>query len=231
MAEPEEMIALDDPPVSVALRRSARARRFILRIVPGQEAPRLTAPGRAPRREIIAFLDRQRPWLRAALARRSAPRHVDAGVVLPVAGRGRRLVADPLIRRACRLEADRLITPPIGIGPAVAAFLREQARETLAAELRAAAGRIGAQCGRISFRDMRSRWGSCTARGDISLSWRLAMAPPEVAAYVARHEAAHLIEMNHGPRFWALVERLDPDWRGRRDWLKTGGAELLRWRF
>ena len=61
--------------------------------------------------------------------------------------------------------------------------------------------------------------------------FRSVMAPPEVLDYVALHEAAHLIEMNHGPRFWALVERRAPDWRRRRDWLRREGPALHRWRF
>ena len=81
------------------------------------------------------------------------------------------------------------------------------------------------------MKDTKGRWGSCSSAGNLNFSWRLAMAPPEVLDYVAVHEAAHLREMNHGSRFWALVETLRPDWRRRRDWLKRHGGELQSYRF
>jgi hypothetical protein len=84
---------------------------------------------------------------------------------------------------------------------------------------------------RITLRDTRSRWGSCTADGALMYSWRLILAPPSVLDYVAAHEAAHLVEMNHSARFWALVERLCPDWQAERAWLRREGAALQAWRF
>lgn len=231
MSAGAELIRLDDPDIAVALRRSARARRFTLTVQPGRPEPVLTVPPRAGRADILSFLARQRPWLRAALARRPLIREVGAGARVPVEGRGRDIRVDPLLVRRCRLEPDALVAPARETGAAVAGFLKERARERLAPELRAAAAALGASMGRLTLRDMRSRWGSCTARGDISLNWRLAMAPAPVAAYVARHEAAHLLEMNHSPAFWALVARLDPDWKASRDWLKREGPGLLSWLF
>ena len=78
----------------------------------------------------------------------------------------------------------------------------------------------------ISLRDTRSRWGSCTSLGDVMVSWRLIGAPPKVYEYVIAHELAHLIELNHSPRFWSQVEALMPDWKPARAWLKANGAQL-----
>jgi predicted metal-dependent hydrolase len=90
---------------------------------------------------------------------------------------------------------------------------------------------LGRQAAAVSLRDARSRWGSCSAQGRLSFSWRLAMAPPEVLDYVAGHEAAHLVEMNHGPRYWEAVEKIMPDYRRHRAWLKREGRKLHGFRF
>jgi predicted metal-dependent hydrolase len=91
--------------------------------------------------------------------------------------------------------------------------------------------RAGREAGRLSLRDTRSRWGSCSCRGDIMLSWRLVMAPPAILDYVAAHEAAHLVRMDHSRDFWRLVARLDPGHEAARGWLRREGASLHRWRF
>ena len=76
-------------------------------------------------------------------------------------------------------------------------------------------------------RDQRTRWGSASARGTISLNWRLSLVPPNVAVYVVVHELCHLVEMNHSPAFWALVEGHLPGYRERRRWLRAHGGAIL----
>ena len=218
------IIRLDDPEVQVRLTRNARARRFTLSVRDGEA--RLTAPEAAPEGEAQRFLDRQRGWLRDAMLRAPAPVPVGPGVTLPLAGRPVAVCPSGAVRGACRLEGDRLLAPEAAPGPAVAAFLRALAQERLAPAARAAAQRLERRAGRIAFRDTRSRWGSCTSRGDLAFSWRLAMAPPAVQDYVAIHEAAHLVEMNHSPAFWALVARLCPTYRVQRAWLRGEGRAL-----
>lgn len=226
------LIRLDDPETTVALRRSARARRLTLTVPQNGDPPRLTAPHGASASEIRMFLLRQSDWLRAALARAPHPVRIADGAVLPIAGRPVRLYFASGRRRAPHLADDRLIVQGPGApAPRVAAWLKERARAALSPTVVECAAAIGARPGRISLRDQKRRWGSCSARGDLNFSWRLAMAPHETLDYVAAHEAAHLVEMNHGPRFWALVERLRPGWRRQRDWLKTEGAALHRYRF
>jgi len=160
------------------------------------------------------------------MLRAPAPAPVAPGVTLPLAGRPVTLCSSGAPRGPCRLEGDRLLVPDAAPGPAVAAFLRALAQARLAPAARAAAQRLGRRAGRISFRDTRSRWGSCTSRGDLAFSWRLAMAPPAVQDYVAIHEAAHLVEMNHGPAFWAVVAGLCPGYRVQRAWLRGEGRGL-----
>jgi len=81
---------------------------------------------------------------------------------------------------------------------------------------------------RVAVKDTRSRWGSCAANRNLAFSWRLVMAPRFVQDYVAAHEVAHLRHMNHGPRFWALVEQLTPHSAAAVEWLRTQGPRLLR---
>jgi predicted metal-dependent hydrolase len=102
-----------------------------------------------------------------------------------------------------------------------------KARSELASRARRLAARIGRDVGRINVRDTKSRWGSCSGRGNLSFSWRLIFAPEPVLDYVVAHEVAHLAEMNHGPRFWRLVESLSPDSATPRAWLKRHRSRLL----
>jgi predicted metal-dependent hydrolase len=91
------------------------------------------------------------------------------------------------------------------------------------------AGKLGARVKRVSVRDQSSRWGSCSTTGVLSFSWRLILAPNMVLNYLAAHEVAHLVEMNHSPRFWQLVQDLCPDHERAKVWLDVHGADLHRY--
>ena len=97
--------------------------------------------------------------------------------------------------------------------------------------MRRYAERLGCAAGPVALRDTRSRWGSCTSDGRLGFSWRLAMAPAEVLDYVAAHEAAHLVEMNHSRRYWALLEDVLPDHARHRAWLRHEGRRLHAFSF
>lgn len=90
------------------------------------------------------------------------------------------------------------------------------------------AGRLGVSYGRITIRNQRSRWGSCSARGNLNFNCLLMLAPREVTDYVVVHELCHRLEMNHSRRFWELVESILPDYRERRRWLRDNGEVLMR---
>ena len=117
------------------------------------------------------------------------------------------------------------------IGPRVAALLKVRARDRLQPAARAYARKLGRRINAISLRDTTSRWGSCSSRGNLSFSWRLAMAPVEVQDYVAAHEAAHLVEMNHSDRYWATLAGIMPEYELHRCWLKREGRGLHAYRF
>ncbi|MFC5737696.1 M48 family metallopeptidase [Sinirhodobacter huangdaonensis] len=221
----------DLPGVAVTLRRSARARRFSLRVsrLDGQVV--LTLPVRAPLAEAMAFAQGHGEWLRRTLAAMPALRRPGFGATLPVEGEERRIEAGAV--RAPRLEPGRLIVPPgeDRLAMRLETFLRHCARLRLQAATERHAAVLGRSFRRITLRDTRSRWGSCAADGSLSYSWRLIMAPPAVLDYVAAHEVAHLAQMNHSPAFWAEVARLMPDYAPHRAWLKREGGALQAIRF
>ncbi|MEM6617939.1 MAG: SprT family zinc-dependent metalloprotease [Pseudomonadota bacterium] len=227
----ENVIEIGDPPIAVAVVRSTRARRFSLRVPAPGQGPRLTVPARAPMDQALAFLRGQEPWLRRNMAQRPAVIVPDVGATVPVDGTQRRIVA--LIGRSVRLGEDTLAVPATApqVPARVRAFLKTHARDRLVPASARYATQIGRPLGRVTLRDTRSRWGSCTSDGNLMYSWRLAMAPRSVQEYVAAHEVCHLAEMNHGPGFWALVAELFPEWRRERDWLRVNGAALHRYQF
>lgn len=220
-----------EPPVAVSLRRSARARRFSLRVSRLDGRVTLTLPMGAPQAEALAFLQARAGWVRGHLARQPDLHRVELGSVLPVAGQPRR------VGRAMdgppRLDGAQLLVGPRAraIGPQAEAVLREEARARLTDAALRAARVYGRTVTGITLKDTRSRWGSCSAQGRLMFSWRLVLAPSEVLDYVAIHEAAHLVEMNHSRAFWAQVARLCPDYAAHRDWLRVHGAGLHRFRF
>jgi predicted metal-dependent hydrolase len=135
--------------------------------------------------------------------------------------------------RGIRLEGDRLLVPgnPATAGARIAAWLKVLARDRLATASTRYAGLVGRDYSSLALRDTRSRWGSCSPDGRLMFSWRLVMAPPSVLDYVAAHEVAHLVELNHSPAYWAVVTRICPRWKVERAWLHAHGQTLHRLRF
>ncbi|GAB1378278.1 M48 family metallopeptidase [Pararhodobacter aggregans] len=218
-----------DPPLAVRLRRSARARRVSLKVSRLDGAVTLTLPARAPLRGALDFLEERRDWLSAAVAGLEGPLAVAPGLVLPVEGQG--LTLTPAAVRAARIEGEALLVPAGRPAAAALAFLKLRARDRLAQRVARHSAALGRPAGKLTLRDTRSRWGSCTASGDLMFNWRLILAPPPILDYVAAHEVAHLAQMNHSPAFWAEVARLFPAHREARRWLKAEGAALHRYRF
>ncbi|MFN3282065.1 MAG: M48 family metallopeptidase [Tabrizicola sp.] len=221
------------PPVEVHLRRSARARRFSLRVSRLDGKVTLSMPLRAREGEALAFLKGHEGWLRKTLEAMpgSTPQRVGLGTRLPI--QGQELTILPGTGRRIRVEGETLLVPgdPEGVGPRVAAWLKILARDRLAQASARHAAAVGRRFASIALRDTRSRWGSCSPDGRLMYSWRLIMAPPAVLDYVAAHEVAHLVELNHSPAYWAVVSRICPDWKRQRAWLHDQGQTLHRLRF
>lgn len=225
----DHFLLAGDPPVSLHLRRSARARRVSLSVSRLDGRVTLTLPLRMSLKGAMEFVGQRRAWIDEARQKAGVAVQVGPGVALPVEGRS--LVLTGATVRAARIDGDSLLVPSARPAAAALAFLRFLARERLAESVARHAAALGRVPGSLTLRDTRSRWGSCSARGDLMFNWRLILAPPEVLDYVAAHEVAHLAQMNHSPAFWAEVARLFPAHAAARRWLKQHGPSLHRWRF
>ncbi|EGJ22482.1 Zinc metallopeptidases-like protein [Cereibacter sphaeroides WS8N] len=219
------------PPVEITLRRSAQARRFSLRVSRLDGRVTLTLPLRAREAEALAFVRDQEGWIRRALSDVPEAAAVGLGSLLPLEGRP--LTVRPGSGRSVRVTDDSLLVPgdPASVPLRLATFLKAMARERLAAACDRHARSLGRPYARLTLRDTRSRWGSCTQDGCLMFSWRLILAPPPILDYVAAHEVAHLAQMNHSPAFWAEVALLDPDYAAHRAWLRRQGQALHGFRF
>ena len=221
------------PPLSVILRRSGRARRLSLRVSGLDGRATLTLPQRVPADEAIAFLREKESWLRGAMARAPRRQAVGPGSEIPFHGQIMRVTPGP-VRRICA-DAGVLLVPsdPDGTrtGPRLEAFLKASARAALQPAVARHAGQLDRPVQAMTLRDTRSRWGSCTHDGRLMFSWRLILAPPAVLDYVAAHEVAHLVHMDHSRAFWDCVARLMPDYAMHRHWLRANGAGLHGYQF
>ena len=218
-----------EPPVPLILRRSARARRISLRISSLDGRVTLTLPGRVPESEALAFAEEKADWIRAHLANHAELAPVRIGGRLPIEGQEVDIAA--VAGRAVRREEGLILVPSKGAPRRLERYLRELARDRLVAASDFYAQQLGRSYSRISLRDTRSRWGSCSAQGALMYSWRLILAPPTVLRYVAAHEVAHLAELNHSRAFWEQVRRIHGPYDIQRNWLRTAGNTLHRYRF
>ncbi|MFC4426712.1 M48 family metallopeptidase [Deinococcus navajonensis] len=214
--------------VPVTLRRSARRRTVGLQVRPGQVT--LYAPTGVSLQRLGLFLAERRSWAEAHLQRyaaRSAPRGLQDGARLPFLGEMLTLRIDPAHARTIR-QGPILVLPSINPEQALERWTRHAAAGPYRKRVEDWADALGARdrLGRVLVSGARTRWGSCTQNGDIRLHWRLTRAPLEVLDYVALHEAAHLLELNHSARYWAHVARWMPDYPQARRWLREHGHDL-----
>lgn len=227
---PESPLSILDPP-AIRVRVHARARRLSLR-VDQRGAVLVIAPPHCGRAEVSRFVARHADWVEQRLAA-LPPHHPFAdGAVIPFRGEPHRVRHDPAARRPVERQAE----PALLVVGGRAEHLPRRLHDFLVAEAGAELGRLsrekavlaGARVASVRMRDTRSRWGSCSATGRLNYCWRLILAPPFVADYVAAHEVAHLREPNHQPAFWALVDRLTPHRAAATEWLRRQGAGLHR---
>ena len=220
-----------DPPIPLILRRSPRARRISLRISQLDGRVTLTMPIRLAECEALNFARTKEDWIRKHLEARGADVQVKLGAQLPVGGQLLTVTQGRGRSVSIGLNEVAVPGPEDRVPKRLAAFLREVARDRLAGACDDYAALLGKPYNRLTMRDTRSRWGSCTSDGGLMFSWRLIMTPPEVLDYVAAHEVAHLAQMNHSAAFWAEVERIYGDYKPPRRWLKKHGSDLHRYQF
>jgi len=227
-----ELLAIDGADVAVNVRLNPRARRIVMRVHSDTGEVTVTAPSRGGAGPAMAFARGETQWIARQLQRMPKPVALMPGAVVPYLGVGHPIrhsltrglapvwTADGAILVHGRVEhAPRRLTD----------FFKREAKSLLSARAMEYAAQLGLRPSRVSVRDTRSRWGSCSQSGSLSFSWRLIFAPEFVRDYVVAHEVAHLKEMNHSARFWAHVRLLSPDVDRARQWLRDHGRSLLRY--
>ena len=216
--------------VDLVVRRSARARRILLQVGQVDGAVELVLPRGATLGEALGFAEQKAAWVERRLDL-VLPRVPFAdGAEVPFQGAALRIrhvdVPDVAVRR---IDGELLVPGREDtVSGRVKRWYRDQARREIVPRASEKAERLGRRRGRITVRDQRTRWGSCSGDGNLNFSWRLILAPDNVLDYVVAHEIAHLAEMNHGPRFWGHVDRLCDESGAARAWLRTRGASLHR---
>jgi len=202
-----------------------------LRLPPDGESVVLTLPPRVPVREGMAFVEEKAGWLVTQFATLPERHPFLPGSVVPYLDQDHVIRYDPTGGGPVRREAGaiRVAGDERHVPRRVRDWLRAEARKQITARAQDKGRRVGRRPSKITIRDTVSRWGSCTSEGRLAFSWRLIFAPEYVLDYVVAHEVAHLVEMNHGPRFWRLVARLDADAERARDWLDRNAQRLHRY--
>lgn len=226
-------LVIDGRTLDVTLNFNARAKRIILRIDKSGGGLVLTVPPGTSMAQAMDFAASQAGWIKARLAETGRNVSFAPGETIPVRGVDHVICHSdkrrtPVWQANCDDTGAVLFVSGQEAHHArrITDWLKKQARADLNSAANTYAGAMGRQVRKISIRDTASRWGSCSSSGALSFSWRLIMAPPFVADYVAAHEVAHLVHMNHSRDFWSLVEQHCPHSKRAKTWLKQNGRQL-----
>jgi len=229
---PAAHVHIAGEPVEVAVKVSARARSYKLSL-PHGGAPLLTVPRYGRWAEAKAFLDQNTPWLAERIEQSVKPVAFVRGAIVPLRGVNHRIVPTGRVRGVVEAgEHDgelALLVPgaPEHRARRLTDWLKAEAHKDLTRRVKAHANNLGVEIHSIVMRSQSTRWGSCSSSGKLNFNWRLVIAPPYVLDYVAAHEVAHMLQMNHSSRFWAVVERTLPTMERGREWLRAHGRELM----
>ncbi|MEM9573500.1 MAG: SprT family zinc-dependent metalloprotease [Pseudomonadota bacterium] len=216
--------------INVRLEVNPKARRLILRLDERNREAVAVAPSKKKIGEAAAFARDRVDWIAQHLQALPTQIVLSPGAEFMLRGEACHISIDGPGRTAKLAPgAPQILRVPGEIettGRRVERFLRKTAKQDLSDAVIRYCEHLGVEARRVTVKDTRSRWGSCTSDGRLAFSWRLIMAPCEVLEYVAAHECAHLLEMNHSPAFWAHVAKCRPDWKKERAWLRKYGRDL-----
>ena len=223
-------LEIDGRAVPLVVRRHPQARRLILRIADDGQGAVVTIPKWAAFAEGVDMAARKTAWIKRQLAKQPETVMFADGAHVPLLGEMHVIRHHPGGRGVQHVSGEIIVAGRAEhLNRRLNDWLKAQARTEISARAHDKARRIGKRIGRITMRDTKSRWGSCTAGGNLNFSWRLVLAPEFVLDYVVAHEVAHLQHRDHSPAFWAttsgLTERMDQ----ARDWLHAYGRDLHKY--
>jgi predicted metal-dependent hydrolase len=232
--EPIEIVH-DDAKYLVRIKRYRQARRYTLRLVTATREVMLTMPPRGSLKEAKAFAEKNSAWIASRVRHLPETAPFRDGECVPLRGVMYRICHMPCARGTVWIEVidGKSVVCVAGAAPhlhrRLTDFLRREARSDLESASRRYADALNVKIASISVRDQVSRWGSCSSAGALSFSWRLILAPAYVLDYLAAHEVAHLVEMNHSRKFWRTLLSLYPDTDRAKAWLDAHGSSLHRY--
>ena len=222
----------DGKSVMIKLAHHPRATRVKLAIDRRSREARVTVPQSLSLNKGWAFAKEQKSWLRANLEELGKAPGLEPGQDIPYDGRRLTLLSQPN-SIGIWIEDDCLHVggPVTDFSAKVEGYFRLYAKKDLMPRVHAKAKQLGKSVNRVTIKDQKTRWGSCSSKGNLNFSWRIALAPDFVRDYLVAHEVAHLAEMNHGPNFWATCDRLCTQGKAQRlaaeHWLKAQGREIM----
>ncbi len=231
----DPVVTIEGEDVPVRIRRSAQSRRISMRADAVKREIRITMPTYVPTRTALDFVEQKRQWIAARLESAPAAVPLTDGATIAIAGEAHRICWHEKGARTIKcIEGEGGPELHVG-GPAeliqarIIRWLKAEARQVFIEDIAHYCARANAPVPRLSLGDPRSRWGSCSSRGTISLSWRLFMAPANIRRSVIAHEVAHIRHMDHSPAFYAWLDHIYEGDRKTADrWLKMHGTGLQR---
>lgn len=230
----EAEIDLGDRIAPLIARINRRAKRLIVKVDPVEGRVLVTAPSKRALPEALRFARERKAWIRARMDEGLSARPFESGGVCPFRGDHYIIVNEGPPRARIRMIEDNPPRLVVGGDPAhlnrrVCDWLKIQAKRAIQSRVEDYTGRLGKRPARICVRDTRSRWGSCSSDRVLSFSWRLILAPPWILDYVAAHECAHLVHLDHSEDYWRLLARLYGAIDRAHEWLERDGPALHAW--
>ncbi|MDD4237033.1 MAG: SprT family zinc-dependent metalloprotease [Desulfotomaculaceae bacterium] len=236
--EMKDSINLDGCIVPYTIRRSSRARRLLLQVRLDSCVFEVVAPEAFNLVDLKDILMEKKVWILKKLEaadRLAAERQANQPQERSIFYRGRQYLVETRVEpgstSAIEVEEDRLVVvvpPGVDVDPSaiLERWLRQMARLLINQRIRVMNEKLKLPFKRVFIKGQRTRWGSCSQQKNLNFNWRLVMAPLPVLDYIVAHELAHLVEMNHSKKFWALVEQIYPGYSEHRAWLKKNGRLL-----
>ncbi len=220
--------------VKISLSQNQRSKRLKLAYNQHDDTFRLSAPYNTAHFDLQSFLKRCQPWIQKQLDKpKKLIPILGHGDILPILGKEYTINYKPDPKKSMLFIENRIdITGTSSTFSSILEMgLRDLIQKILYQRCFVYAQTMGKTFKKITVKENKSRWGSCSSKGNLNFSWRLVFTPSHVVDYLCAHEVCHLVEMNHSERFWSLVEVLEPNYKDAQKWLKQNGKNLMGLRF